>query len=97
MYKKYSLLQCDDEREQFLYHVLSLAAADFTCFTNSFTKTGKKMPDRLRTFWPKGYQRGSLGKSHQNGNYLKQAMLESCLSTGFETAAMGLPVPCSTT
>ena len=27
--------------------------------------------NRLRAIWPKGYQRGSLGKSHQNGNYLK--------------------------
>lgn len=42
MYKKYSFLQCDDEREQFLYHILSLAAAEFTCFTNSFTKTNMK-------------------------------------------------------
>ena len=25
-------------------------------------------------FWPKGYQLGSLGKSHQNGDYLKQAI-----------------------
>ena len=25
-------------------------------------------------FWPKCYQRGSLGKSHQKGDYLKQAM-----------------------
>ncbi|XP_039253169.2 DENN domain-containing protein 5B-like [Styela clava] len=39
MYKRYSLLRCDDEREQFLYHLLSLNAVDFTCFTNSFTKT----------------------------------------------------------
>ena len=27
--------------------------------------------NRLRAFWPKGYQRGSQGKSHQNGDYLK--------------------------
>ena len=30
--------------------------------------------NRLACFWPKGYQLGSLGKSHQNGDYLKQAM-----------------------
>ena len=24
--------------------------------------------NRLRAIWPKGYQRGSLGKSHQNGD-----------------------------
>ena len=32
------------------------------------------MFNRFACFWPKGYQPGSLGKSHQNGNYLKQAM-----------------------
>ena len=31
----------------------------------------------LRTFWPKGYQCKSLGKSHQFGDYLKQAMRKS--------------------
>ena len=30
--------------------------------------------NRFACFWPKGYQLGSLGKSHQNGDYLKQAM-----------------------
>ena len=33
--------------------------------------------NRLRACWPKGYQRGSLGKSHKNGDYLKQAMRKS--------------------
>ena len=46
---------------------------------------------------PKGYQRGRQGKSHQNGDHLKQAMRKSCLPTGFEPAAFGLPVHCSTT
>ena len=34
------------------------------------------VPDfnRFACFWPKGYQLGSLGKSHQNGDYLKEAM-----------------------
>ena len=44
------------------------------------------MFNRLACFWPKGYQRESLGKSHQNGDYLKQAMQKSCLPTGFEPA-----------
>ena len=26
----------------------------------------------LQAIWPKGYQCGSLGKRHQNGDYLKQ-------------------------
>ena len=30
--------------------------------------------NRFACFWPKCYQLGSLGKSHQNGDYLKQAM-----------------------
>ena len=28
--------------------------------------------NHLPCFWPKDYQRGSEGKSHQNGDYLKQ-------------------------
>ena len=27
--------------------------------------------NRLHAIWPKGYQRGSLRKSHQNGDFLK--------------------------
>ena len=37
------------------------------------------MFNRFACFWPKGYQRGSLGKSHQNRDYLKQAMRKSYL------------------
>ncbi|VDN29760.1 unnamed protein product [Gongylonema pulchrum] len=39
LYKRYAFLRCDDEKEQFLYHILSLNAADFYCFTNTFKKT----------------------------------------------------------
>ncbi|KAL3994282.1 DENN (AEX-3) domain family protein [Acanthocheilonema viteae] len=39
LYKRYAFLRCDEEKEQFLYHVLSLNAAEFSCFTNSFKKT----------------------------------------------------------
>ena len=53
------------------------------------------MFNRFAYFWPKDYQRGSLGKSHQNGDYLKQAMRKNCLTTEFEPAAFGLPVHCS--
>ena len=35
--------------------------------------------NRFACFWPEGYHRGSLGKSHQNGYYLKRAMRKSCL------------------
>ncbi|WKX95214.1 hypothetical protein Q1695_012012 [Nippostrongylus brasiliensis] len=39
LYKPYAFVRCEDEREQFLYHILSLNAAQFRCFTNTFTKT----------------------------------------------------------
>ena len=39
--------------------------------SNRFYLTVSIMFNRLRTIWPKGYQRGSPGKSHQNGDYLK--------------------------
>ncbi|RCN35755.1 DENN domain protein [Ancylostoma caninum] len=39
LYKPYAFVRSEDEREQFLYHILSLNAAQFRCFTNTFTKT----------------------------------------------------------
>lgn len=39
LYKRYAFLRCEDEREQFLYHLLSLNAMDYFCFTNSFVNT----------------------------------------------------------
>ena len=39
LYKRYAFLRSEDEREQFLYHILSLNAADFSCFTNTFIAT----------------------------------------------------------
>ena len=41
LYKRYAFLRCEDEREQFLYHLLSLNAMDYFCYTNSFVNTGK--------------------------------------------------------
>ena len=55
------------------------------------------MFNRFAYFWPKGYQRESLGKSYQNDDYQQQAMRKSCLPAGIEPAAVGLPVHCSTT
>ena len=40
-YKRYAFLRCEDEREQFLFHLLSLNAVDYFCFTNTFTNTSK--------------------------------------------------------
>ena len=45
------------------------------------------MSNRGRPFWRKGYQRRSLGKSHQNSDYLEQAIQKSCPPTEFEAAA----------
>lgn len=41
LYKRYAFLRCEEEREQFLYHLLSLNAVDYFCFTNTFTNTSK--------------------------------------------------------
>ncbi|XP_078663874.1 DENN domain-containing protein 5A-like isoform X12 [Branchiostoma floridae x Branchiostoma belcheri] len=38
-YKRYAFLRSEEEREQFLYHLLSLNAVDYFCFTNCFTAT----------------------------------------------------------
>ncbi|KAJ8249283.1 hypothetical protein GJAV_G00233150 [Gymnothorax javanicus] len=37
LYKRYAFLRCDDEIEQFLYHLLSFNAVEYFCFTNVFT------------------------------------------------------------
>uniref|UniRef100_T1IME6 DENN domain-containing protein 5B n=1 Tax=Strigamia maritima TaxID=126957 RepID=T1IME6_STRMM len=38
-YKRYAFLRCDDEKEQFLYHILTLNAVDYHCFTNAYLST----------------------------------------------------------
>uniref|UniRef100_A0A7M5X9F3 DENN domain-containing protein 5A n=1 Tax=Clytia hemisphaerica TaxID=252671 RepID=A0A7M5X9F3_9CNID len=38
-YKDYAFIRTDDEIEQFLFHLLSLNAVDFYCFTNGFSNT----------------------------------------------------------
>lgn len=40
-YKDYAFLRTEEEKEQFLYHLLSLNAVDFFCFTNGFQNTGQ--------------------------------------------------------
>ncbi|XP_061494686.1 DENN domain-containing protein 5B isoform X3 [Rhineura floridana] len=37
LYKRYAFLCCEEEREQFLYHLLSLNAVNYFCFTSVFT------------------------------------------------------------
>ena len=50
------------------------------------------MLDRFRAIWPKDSQRGSLGRSHPNGDYLKQAMRKGCLPAEIEPATFEFPV-----
>lgn len=40
-YKRLAFLRCEEEREQFLYHLLSLNAVDYFCYTNTYPTTGK--------------------------------------------------------
>ncbi|XP_015910435.1 DENN domain-containing protein 5A isoform X2 [Parasteatoda tepidariorum] len=47
-YKRYAFLRSDDEKEQFLYHLLTLNAVDYLCFTNTFTSTS--IPYRVVVF-----------------------------------------------
>lgn len=39
LYKRYAFLRCEEEREQFLTHLLTLNAVDLCCFTNTFTSS----------------------------------------------------------
>ncbi|KAL3266985.1 hypothetical protein HHI36_011133 [Cryptolaemus montrouzieri] len=39
LYKRSAFLRCDEEREQFLYHLLSLNAVDYFCFTSIYLTT----------------------------------------------------------
>lgn len=40
-YKRNAFLRSEEEREQFLYHLLTLNAADYYCFTNTYINIGK--------------------------------------------------------
>lgn len=41
LYKRAAFLRCEEEKEQFLYHLLSLNAVDYFCFTSTYPTTGK--------------------------------------------------------
>ncbi|KAK6630277.1 hypothetical protein RUM44_004944 [Polyplax serrata] len=47
-YKRNAFLRCEEEREQFLFHLLSLNAVDYLCFTNTYLTT--KLPYRVIVF-----------------------------------------------
>ena len=69
------------------------------CFFLTFAGQSFNIFNRFACFWPKGYQLGSLGKSHQNGDYLKEAMQKIVFPqesnqqwTGNPKAAGSIPV-----
>lgn len=41
LYKPHAFLLCEEEREQFLFHLLSLNTVDYLCFTRVFTSVCK--------------------------------------------------------
>ncbi|GLH07324.1 DENN domain-containing protein 5B [Gryllus bimaculatus] len=48
LYKRSAFLRCEDEREQFLCHLLTLNAVDYFCFTNTYPTM--KLPYRVIIF-----------------------------------------------
>ncbi len=50
-YREYAFIRTEDEREQFLYHLLTLTAREFSCFTSAFVQTSKST---LRRHWTGG-------------------------------------------
>ncbi|XP_055601274.1 DENN domain-containing protein 5B isoform X2 [Uranotaenia lowii] len=48
LYKRSAFVRCDDEVEQFLYHLLTLNAVDYFCFTNTYPTS--KLPYRVVVF-----------------------------------------------
>lgn len=39
LYKRSAFVRCEEEKEQFLYHLLTLNAVDYFCFTNTYPTT----------------------------------------------------------
>lgn len=42
LYKRSAFVRCEEEKEQFLYHLLTLNAVDYFCFTNTYPTTSNK-------------------------------------------------------
>ncbi|XP_031629908.1 DENN domain-containing protein 5B isoform X2 [Contarinia nasturtii] len=53
LYKRNAFVRCEEEKEQFLYHLLTLNAVDYFCFTNTYPTT--KLPYRVVIFPSKKY------------------------------------------
>ncbi|XP_053718048.1 DENN domain-containing protein 5B isoform X2 [Synchiropus splendidus] len=73
LYKRYAFLRCEEEKEQFLFHLLSLNAVDYFCFTSVFTTINipyrvviipiKKLSNAMTTSNPWVCVSGELGDS----------------------------------
>ncbi|XP_005810557.1 DENN domain-containing protein 5B-like [Xiphophorus maculatus] len=73
LYKPHAFLLCEEEREQFLYHLLSLNTVDYLCFTRTFTSISipyrvviipmKKLSIAMATVNPWVCVSGELGDS----------------------------------
>lgn len=48
LYKRSAFLRSEEEKEQFLYHLLTLNAVDYFCFTNTYSTS--KLPYRVVIF-----------------------------------------------
>lgn len=42
LYKRSSFVRSEEEKEQFLYHLLTLNAVDYFCFTNTYPTSSMK-------------------------------------------------------
>lgn len=54
LYKPHAFLLCEEEREQFLFHLLSLNTVDYLCFTRVFasiSKSCKLKQQNARIYW----------------------------------------------
>ncbi|XP_075163800.1 DENN domain containing pinstripe isoform X1 [Haematobia irritans] len=61
MYKRSSFLRCEEEKEQFLYHILTLNTVDYYSFTNTYPAT--KLPYRVAIIPSRKY-----GSYHTSSN-----------------------------
>nr|XP_014088653.1 DENN domain-containing protein 5B [Bactrocera oleae] len=61
LYKRNAFLRCEEEKEQFLYHLLTLNTVDYFSFTNTYPTT--KLPYRVVIFPSRKY-----GSYHTSSN-----------------------------
>lgn len=45
LYKRNAFVRCEEEKEQFLYHLLTLNAVDYFCFTCTYPTTSTHLLD----------------------------------------------------